>query len=170
MQPLSQEPSGAEPLGSLAQAARQKQLKSVRTTLLIIGILTIVLNLADLLMAESAVRDAMRQQGVNAVPPEMMRSILLFVYILDGMFLAVGIAFVILGLLVHLYPVPMTITALVLYIIGTLVMVLLNLGQLHLMVIALLVRGLFIVALSKAVGSAIAYERERNMEPAAPAL
>jgi hypothetical protein len=125
-------------LQSLAQAARGKQLGQIRWTLLIIGGLTIALNVFIL-----------------ATNPEELiqnRAITL-------MFIALGGAYIALGIFVKAQPVFCTTLGLVLYILGFAVTLVLNPATI---VQGLIVKIIIVVALARAIGSARAYELERN--------
>ena len=73
-----------EELGSLAQSGRKQHLKSARTTMFVIGAITIVANVAVALMADKV-----------AALPEDIRA----VQIAGFGFAALGVVFVALGLM-----------------------------------------------------------------------
>jgi hypothetical protein len=143
-------------LGSLAQKARGKELNQARSILLVIGFLTLLCNVADLVTFQSKLAQ------VGGADP----AIVAFVYAFDGAFIAMGLLFVVFGIIIHRFPVPVTVISLVLYLLGTVVTVAIlavsNPAVLAGMTVGLIVRVLIIVALVKAVQAALAYERERQ--------
>ncbi len=158
-------------LGSLAQAARSKQLNSARTILLFVGILTVLVNGMFVFMAESMVSKQfnleladLHRQGMeidNEKFEELRADAIQSTKLINGVGLAIGIAFIVLGLNVKKYPVPMTITGLVLYLGSAAVF-----GMIDPSTLAggFIIKILIIVGLFKAVQSAIAYEREAKNE------
>jgi hypothetical protein len=166
-------------LGSLAQKARGKQLKQARIIFFVVGVLTIVMNIVDISMIRSNFRKAVDKEiqkkggpGVVQVDRAQLQKAeddtFLLGCAIDGVFMLLGVVFLIFGALVYRFPVPVTVTGLVLY--------LLSLGA-GLVIVAvggepeeigrfvssgLLIRILIIVALAKAIQSAIAYEQERR--------
>ncbi len=165
-------------LGSLAQKARGKQLNQARWILIVIGILTILGNFADLAAARSTIHNSIEQaiakaggRGRVAIDQARIQQIeeqaLQVAYLIDGAFVAMGILFVILGALIRRFPVPATVIALVLYILATVA----NFGILFYyqgegaapaMGTAVIIRIVIIAALVKGVQAALAYERERS--------
>jgi hypothetical protein len=147
-------------LSSLAQSAREKQLKSARSTLVVIGILTILFNVGTFLVIENQIDDVIRKAGLNRnnLPVEVKMAIAVD-YAITGGFVALGVIFVVLGMLVPSYPVPCTVAGLVLFVLGWLVSFM-NPAMLN--PIAILVKIVIIVFLAKAVQAALAYERERT--------
>ena len=79
--------------------------------------------------------------------------------VIYGGALALGVAFVVFGIIVKLFPVPITILSLVLYILSALVFAALNPMSL---LAGLLMKVIIIVALSKAIKAAFEYEREKR--------
>lgn len=88
-------------LGSLAQKARSKHLKQARTILFVIGILTILVN-AGLIVVSLA-------NGGD-------ETVVLVSCAIHGLFLCLGILFVIFGAIIYRFPVMVTITSLTLYV------------------------------------------------------
>ncbi|HTU21786.1 MAG TPA: hypothetical protein VMG10_27355 [Gemmataceae bacterium] len=157
-------------LGSLAQKARGKKLKEARGILFVIGGLTILFNGIFLFMVPHFVGDALNQEiskqgGVNRVDPVLVEQarteMLALNYTITGLFFGMGILFVVFGALVYRFPLAMTITSLVLYLLATLAMVLVNPAALA---SGAIVRIIFIVALAKSIRSAYAYEKELRAE------
>lgn len=163
-------------LGSLAQAARGNQLRNARNILLFIGIITLLFTAVQLALVRGEVKREIDQEitkqaavGKKVDPAaraqfeeQLVMVQLVLVGLIGG---GEGIAFVILGVLVKRFPVPATIIGLVLYILDTVVGVLLNPAAAG----ALIIRVIFIVALSKAIQAAFAYEREKREQLAVQA-
>lgn len=164
-----------EGLGSLAQAARSKQLNSARTILLVVGFLTVLVNGIFVFMAESMVDRQfdseladLRRQGIevdNDKVEELRAESIQSTKLINGVGLAIGVAFIVLGLKVKQYPVPMTITGLVLYLGSAAVFGLMDPTTLAK---GFIIKILIIVGLFKAVQSAIAYEKEAKNESIMP--
>jgi hypothetical protein len=154
-------------LGSLTQSARFKQLNQARNILVIIGILTMALNAIMWIGAEREVDDALKQQigpGRVADPVQFKAAreqVLRFVYLIYGGTFALGVLFVVLGFLVKKYPVPATITGLVLYVGATAVFALINPTSI---VAGIIIKIIIIVCLVKAIQSALAYQREERKQ------
>ena len=160
-------------LGSLSQSARSKQLKTARIILYAIGILTLLANGVLGFLAEDMVNDA-----IDAEVAELRRQDYVFdeaelashrqtavrsAQLISGVGFAIGVIFVVLGAKVEKYPVPMTITGLVLYIGSNAFFGYLDpesLGR------GIIIKVLVIVGLAKAVQAAIAYEKEAKEEEA----
>jgi hypothetical protein len=93
------------------------------------------------------------QQVVAQVREEALR----IAYLFNGVGIALGVIFVILGMCVHLAPVPMTATSLVLYIGAAAVYGFLDPSTL---VQGIIIKVIIVVALIKALQAAVAYQRE----------
>jgi hypothetical protein len=162
------QPQGELPkLGSLTQSARFKQLNQARNILVAIGILTMAVNGFLWFHAEKEVDEALQQQigpGRVADPArfqEARKQVLRIVYLIYGGTFALGAVFVVLGLLVKTYPVPTTITGLVLYLGATAVFALLNPASIG---AGIIIKIIVIVCLVKAIQSALAYQREERKQ------
>lgn len=161
-------------LGSLAQSARGKQLKTARTIMIVVGVLTIVISGIVLAIIPSQVKkeiDAevskIKAQGmvidqaeVKAAEQQEVRAR----YLVTGVGLALGVVFVILGLLVYQYPVPATLLGLVLYVADYVIFGLMNPQMLYQ---GIIVKIIIVACLVKALQAAIAYEKQRSKEAAA---
>jgi hypothetical protein len=158
-------------LGSVAQAARVKQLKTVRAILIVIGVLTIVVNCIDIGMMKSAVNEslqkevqALRAKGMvedRAQVEKIKNDAITLGYMLDGIAIGLGVLFIIFSMLVRKYPVPITILSLVLYVGSAAVF--------GLIVPMMLLQGIIfkiivIVAFVKSIQAALAYQRENNLQ------
>ena len=84
-----------------------------------------------------------------------------FVRIIYGGLIALGAAYIVMGLLVKRFPVPLTVAALVLYVGSALFF-----AWLEPMTLAqgVIIKIFIVIGLVKAVQAAIAYEREKRME------
>jgi hypothetical protein len=156
-------------LGSLAQSARTKQLKTARAILYFVGGLTIVVNVAFVIFAEPIVNSQidrelreLQQQNMEIDPgalKEYRQQAIRITRLVNGIAVLIGVVFIVCGALVYTYPVPATITSLVLYIgsaaaYGVIDPTTLARGW--------LIKLLILIGLFKAVQAAFAYESERK--------
>jgi hypothetical protein len=168
-------PAPARPvaLGSLSQSARSKQLGSARGILLFVGVLTVIVNGVFLYLAQKSVDEAIEAEikklpaGYVADPDKVaevreqgLRALRLF----NGGGMVLGVIFVACGLLVTRYPVPATVTGLVLYLGGNAVFMYLDPST---MARGLPMKVIIVIALFKAVQAAIAYQKDASDAPAA---
>jgi hypothetical protein len=145
-----------KPLGSLAQSARGKEIKQAQVILIIIGLLTMAVNGFLLFNLPNEIRQAIQQNQIDpAEVAAFTQAVNVIGYLIYGGALLLGAVFFIFGLIVKQYPVPITITSLVLYILATLGFGLLNPASLAQ---GIIVKILFIVGLFRAVKAARAYE------------
>jgi hypothetical protein len=166
--------NGISNLGSLAQSARQKQLKVARYILLFVGILTVLVNVAQFAMIESQVDDlinkevqGLHQRGMvedQATVAKVRAQSVRFSQIIAGVAVALGVVFVVFGLVVNRFPVPITITSLVLYVGAAAVFGLIAPATL---LQGIIVKVIIVIALAKSIQAAIAYEREKAAAPTA---
>src|SRR4051812_10876347 len=113
-------------LGSLAQSARGKQLNQARWILIIIGGLSTLLYGFLFLNAETKVNELfaaeIKKQGLDerfldqAKIKEGKEKALGIWQMINGAFLAAGVAMIVCGVLVKTYPVPCTVGGLVIYV------------------------------------------------------
>ncbi len=150
---------GLSGLGSLAQSARLKQLNTARWVLIVLGILMILGNGALIAIARQQLTNEVQKKGMVIVnQEEFERSLMIFRLIL-AVPLVLGIVFIVLGLMVKAYPVPITILALVLYVASNLGFALLNPeGLLQ----GIILKVIVVVALAKAIQAALAYQSEMS--------
>lgn len=156
-------------LGSLAQSARKGHLKTARGIMFFVGVLTLLINGGLLLGAESMVESEINQevrklqaQGMEFDPAELAKlkeSAVRETQLVSGAAAGIGVIFCVLGALVYKIPVPATVLALVLYVGAAAVFGMLDPSTLAK---GLIVKIIIVVALVKAVNSAIAYEREQR--------
>jgi len=133
----------SDELGSLAQSGRKQHLKSARTTMFVIGAITIVANVVLALLAEKA----------PGVAPEDIRAVQISGFAFAGL----GLVFVVLGLLIYSAPVACTVLALILYIGGWAIS---GLGNPAMLANGLIIKIIIVVYLVKAIQAAVAYQRE----------
>jgi hypothetical protein len=147
-------------LGSLAQSARQSSLKQARVILILVGVLTLAVNLVLFLNIENEVQDLRRQHPGIVIPQDAIQTARL----IYGGTAALGGVFIVLGIAVYAAPVVCTVIGLVLYLGGFAVFAVLDPENIHR---GIIIKILIIVGLIKAVQAAAAYEREAKAERAA---
>ncbi len=167
---------GTPGLGSLTQSARKNQLKTARGILLAIGVLTVIVNMFFVVGAESLVKqkfDEEVQQGQRKglvfdqrKLAELQEQAVTLTRLINGGGAALGVLFIVFGLIVDKYPVPITIISLVLYIGAAAVFGLISPETL---IQGIIIKIIIIVAMAKSIQSALAYEREKASEQAPPA-
>lgn len=134
-------------LGSLAQKARGGKLKQARLILFFIGGVSLLANIAFLVA----------DLNKNVEP--------IIAIAVHGLFILVSVLFIVFGALIYLFPVPITITSLVLYILVSMLdLVLKALTDPAQTVSGMIWKIIFIVALSSSIRAAVAYEKERRAE------
>ncbi len=161
--------SGMSGLGSLAQSARQKQLKSARGILLGIGILTVLANLVYMALAESQVKaeldkevQQLSQKGMavdRAKLAKIQNDAVTMTLMINGVTCGLGVVFILFGIFVNKYPVPITIAGLVLYIGAAAVFAFINPESL---IQGIIIKVIIVAALVKSLQAALAYEREKS--------
>lgn len=162
--PFAEVPSSA-PSGNLSKnlghQARGKQLSVARWILIVIGLLTAGVNIFQVMNVDELLNREIRNQGGNpaAVPKEIMDQARNMVVLMGGILSAVGIAFVIMGIAIYSFPVPITITALIIYVASAAIFAVLDPSSI---VRGLIIKILIIVALAKSIGAATEYEKERK--------
>lgn len=109
-----------KPLGSLAQAARGNELQQAQRILIVIGVLTLAVNGFSLYNLPNEIQQAIRLNQVAPANVEAFRqAVTFFGYLIYGSAAVLGLLFVVFGLIMKRYPVAITITSLVLYILAT---------------------------------------------------
>jgi hypothetical protein len=103
------------PLGSLSQAARGNELKRVQRILFVIGVLTMAVNGFGLYNLENEIEQAIRQ---NQIAPQFLQETRIYGYLIYGLPALLGLLFVVFGVIIKRFPVPITITSLVLYVLA----------------------------------------------------
>ncbi len=154
-----------QPLGSLAQAARGKEIKQARWLLIAIGLLTLAANAFFIYNTPKEVDQVIVQQHIDPAQIEASRQFITwFCYAFYGGLALLGVLFFFFGLIIKSYPVPITITSLVLYILANVVVGLLNPMA---VLSGILIKILIVVGLFKAVQAARAYESDTKKAIAA---
>lgn len=162
---LSRE-AGPGGLGSLAQAARAKELRSARIIFILIGVLTLIGNgiaLATLdTQVDIAIKAEMKSQDLSEsdVDPQDLaaarQSIKRVAYLIIGGAILLGIAYFVLAGLVSRYPIPVTVTGLVIYLASAAIFAVIDPTTL---VQGIIVKIIIIIGLIKAVSAAVAYQK-----------
>ena len=158
----------SQSLGSLSQSARSKTLSGAKSTLIFIGVLTLVVGVAQWNLAGSMVREAIAEEVQAAERQEMEIDYEQVAEIeaeqiqtarfASGALAGLGAVFVVLGAMVYRIPVVATVTGLVLYVGLQSVSAVLSpetIGK------GLLIKIVVVVCLAKAVQAAVAYKKER---------
>jgi hypothetical protein len=116
----SPETEALKPLGSLSQAARGKEIKQAQIILMVIGLLTIAVNGFFLFSLPYEIKQAIQQ---NQIPPEQVEQVrqamTISGYLIYGSPALLGIVFLVFGIIIKRFPVPITVTSLVLYLLAT---------------------------------------------------
>ncbi|HVU87884.1 MAG TPA: hypothetical protein VHD36_11225 [Pirellulales bacterium] len=146
-------------LGSLAQAVRDKSLRQARNMLIIIGVITVAVNL----FAAIEIRDRIQKEaaGLQAkgqlIDHDKLEALIRAGQVSLGAFVVLGIIFLLLGLTVRTYPVPITITAFVLYVAAN---VIVAISDPSVLASGFIFKIIVVAALVKAIQAALAYQRE----------
>ena len=171
---LAKLPSLAGGGSSLAQSARQKQLKVARGIMFGVGILTIVVNLVQFGMIDSIVdkqidaeanKLVMKGMVIDPVKlAEVKSAAKRAVRVAACLLIAEGVVYIIFGFIMTRFPVPITITGLVLYLGTAIVFAVLD-PETALQ--GAIIKVIIVVALVKAVQAAIASQRQQAQGQAA---
>ncbi len=165
-------PVAATPLPSLAQSARADTLNSARGILFAIGILTLLANGFMFAKSRNEIDEVfaaeIKKLGPNFVPDEVKvaeakAGALSTVRMIYGGAAALGALFCVFGGVVKQFPVPVTITSLVLYIGATAVFGVLDPSSLAR---GAIIKIIMTVGLFKSVQAALAYQKELEQGPA----
>jgi len=170
---VSPKKEAPEELGSLAQSARKTSLGSARGIMIFIGILSILVNIALIFLAEKMVIDAVQKEvgQQNMGLPEVQEHIkkaTLVAQVVQGGFAFVGLIFLVLAALIYKAPVVCTTMGLVLYLVGWAVPVALSAigGDMEeagrALASGILIKIIIILALVRAIQSAVAYQNEQK--------
>jgi hypothetical protein len=156
-------------LGSLGQEARLKNLNTARWIMIVVGILTIGVNvfqyvnvekmidqeLAKELQKQGIARHQVDQVAFNQARDTAIGGVRVLCIVLIGL----GVVYIVMGMLVKQYPVPLTITGLALYIGSALVFAVIDPMTLFQ---GIIIKIFIVIGLVKAVQAALAYEKERR--------
>jgi hypothetical protein len=147
-------------LGSLAQSARKSSLGQARAILIVVGVLTLLLNIFLYSNVDNEVAKVRRENPGMVIDQDAVKLVRLIYAGTAGL----GAVFIVLGLAVYKAPVACTVTGLVLYVAGIAVFAVIDPQNL---VRGLIIKVIIIVALVKAVQAAAAYQKEHQAELAA---
>jgi len=103
---------GSSGLSNLGQAARLKKIHSARNLLIVVGILQIGFSILELtVLLPNQIAEIRRQPGmvVDEAAVNLLRMVIMG-------FVGAGIAFVVMGLVVKQYPLPISISAMIVFI------------------------------------------------------
>lgn len=170
---MSPKKEAPEELGSLAQSARKTSLGSARGIMIFIGIFQILGNIAFILLTEKMVIDAVQKEvgQQNMGLPEVqdhIKQATLMAQVIQGGFVCVGVLFLILAALIYKAPVVCTTMGLVLVLVAWAVPVALTAigGDLEeagrFLVNGIIIKIIIILALVRAIQSAVAYQNEQK--------
>jgi hypothetical protein len=156
-------------LGSLGQEARLKNLNTAKWIMIVVGILTIGSYVFQYTTVEKVIDEAfakeLQKQGLarhqvdQAAYNQARDTALLAARVICMVFIGIGFLYIVMGLLVKKYPVPLTIIGLLIYVGSVLLFAVLDPISL---VQGIIIKIFIVIGLIKAVQAAIAYERERK--------
>lgn len=160
----SNDPARPSPgLGSLTQAARSKQLKTARGLLFFVGGWLIFSLLINWLTLDYQLRDVARKEGIpEARLPELKEAVMPGMYVFTAIYLGLSVLYIVFGAVVHKHPVPITITALVVFIAMMVIYAVIDPVNI---LRGIILKIIVIVGLAKAIQSALAYQRELDTYP-----
>lgn len=153
-------------LGSLGQSARTKHLKAAKTTMIIVGILTLGANIFMAISAENFVQAAFDKELRN-IPAgqidqnklaELKKDAVRSVQLTSFGFAALGVVFLVLGFLVYRAPVVTTATGLILYLAGWATSAAMDPTMIAK---GIILKVIIIAALVRALKAAIEYQKEQ---------
>jgi hypothetical protein len=146
-------------LGSLTQAARSKRLKSVRGWLFFIGGWLIFCLVVEWLTIDMQLQAVAKEHGIPAARiPELKEFVMPTMYAITVGYILLAITYVVFGFLVQKYPVPITISALVIFV--ALMLIIAAIGGAKTLFSGIILKVVIIIGLAKAIQSAIAYQQE----------
>jgi hypothetical protein len=152
------------PLGSLAQAARDKSLREARNLLVIIGLINIVVNS----VAVASFRDRAQKEAADLqakgqlIDHDKLEAVIRAGQVSIGAFAVLGVIYLLLGLMVRAYPVPITITAFVIYVAAN---VIVAVADPSVLATGFIFKIIVVAALVKAIQAALAYQRDQASAP-----
>ncbi len=163
-------PASAVRMGNLAQSARGSALKNARGIMLAIGVISVLANAFFYASVESNVQEEIDKELKKLGPgfvvdpvklAELKGQAVRATRLINGGGVLLGLLFIGCGMLVGRHPVPMTVTALALYLGGNAIFGFINPGSLG---AGLIVKIFIVIGLFKAVQAAIAYQKELATE------
>ena len=145
-----------EPLGRLAQAARGNELNGAQRILVVIGLLTMAVNGFLFYNLPNEIQQAIQQNQIAPEEVEQVRqTAMISGYLFYGLPALLGLLFVVFGLIVKQFPLPITVTSLVLYVLATVAFGLLSPATL---LQGIVVKVIIIIGLFRAIKAAHAYQ------------
>jgi hypothetical protein len=148
-------------LGSLTQAARSKQLRSARGYLFFVGGWLILMLILEWVTLDMQLKAVAEKEGIPpARIPEMKELVMPVLYVFSAILVALSLLYIVFGIIVHKYPVPITITALVIFVALWLIYAVIDPANLYR---GIILKIIVIVGLAKAIQAAIAYKREQEL-------
>ena len=138
-------------LGSLTQSARSKEIKNARNIMFAVAVVLVINLIIEWVTAEDQLK-----QVAGLVNREQFNRIM---FIVTAVYLGLIAMYATFGFLTKRYPVPITITAMVVFIAIQLLLAVVEPTNL---LKGLIFKVLVIVGLAKAIQSAIAFENERK--------
>lgn len=164
-----------ELLPSLAQQVRGRQLGVARWILYILGALMAVVGLALTATAETVAHKQIEREldedlgGRQNVPPDKWHVVeeteqryRRALRLVGAMLAGIGALYVLFGVFVKLFPVPITVTALALYIAGNAVTLVTSKDPGETLAAGWIVKLVIIIVLARSIHAAVAYEKERR--------
>jgi len=162
-------PDGREPvaprsgLGSLTQAARSKQLKTARGLLIFVGVWLLLSLGFEWLTLDMQLHQLAKEHGVpEGRVPELREALMPAMYVISAIYVGLAVLYFIFAGVVRSHPVPITITALVIFVALLLIAAALDPASIAK---GWLVKIIVIVGLAKAIQAALAYQRELDAAP-----
>ena len=148
-------------LGSLAQTARNKQLRQARNTLLIVGILMALIQIGMYFHERGQLQDEIQKYNqpgfiVDAAKVKQAEMLLMLIHFSA---IAVAVLFIVLSFFVEQYPVPIAALALSIFVGMQIVFAVLNTDNLK---SGWLIKIIVIVALVKALQAGMAAQKDRR--------
>ncbi len=151
-------------LGSLTTSARNKKLNQARASLIIAGILSIIMGVIPMIDTRNQIKKEVRKQNPFAIIPEAeLTRVVRLVQTIAAAYIVLGVIFIVFACIVHKYPVPITITGLVLYVGSLLVLVAIS-GDPAILFKGILWKIIILVGLIQGISTAVALEKERREE------
>lgn len=149
--------TGPDGLANLAQTARMKQITTARNILLVIGILTIIANIVTTFVGLRQLEAALANVPPGAQLEQARVTAYTIFYMFQGVAIGLGVLFIVMGTLVKRWPVPITVSALVIYVLAIVGFGLLDPKTLPM---GLIMRVFVIICLVRSIRAALAWQRE----------
>jgi len=157
-------------LGSLAQAARAKHLKTLRIVLVLVGLLYVgfsIFMLATLKEQVNRIIQAEVAKGGAGFRPdpvavrEAEEYLIRINTLMQAGQLALGVLYLVFAFLVGAYPLPIAIISLVLFVAANAIFIVIEPSNIYR---GLILKAIVLIAMVKALQAALAYQKERAAE------